>query len=98
MSFIGIRGLQFLGMELLTRREENEFEIKMKELENEKKRLQQEDVRLALEERKVRLQEDTLAHEVLCRTEERERFLQQVEKMLTEQEKRLSSLIEKKTL
>ncbi|KAK8772089.1 hypothetical protein V5799_024667 [Amblyomma americanum] len=32
----GIRGLQYLGMELLTRREDSEFKIKMKELENEK--------------------------------------------------------------
>lgn len=55
----GIRGLQGMGLELLTRREENDFILRQKEIELQHRRLDNDEKHLALEEKKVFLFEET---------------------------------------
>lgn len=59
----GIRGLQALALQLLLKREENEFVVRQKEVELQHRRLDHEERRMALEERKVALDEERLKME-----------------------------------
>lgn len=57
MASRGIRGLQSMGLQLLTMRETHEFNLRQKELEIEERKLAVEERRLAHEERKLALAE-----------------------------------------
>ncbi|KAH6933591.1 hypothetical protein HPB50_016721 [Hyalomma asiaticum] len=70
----GLRALQTLGLELLTKREEYEFELRKQEIELARRRLDHDERRLLLDEAKHRF-------EVECRREDREQLLERLERL-----------------
>ncbi|XP_049518780.1 uncharacterized protein LOC125943483 [Dermacentor silvarum] len=80
----GIRGLQSMGLELLTRREENDFILRQKEIELQHRKLDNDERRLALEEKKVFLFEERLQQlETQCQQNNEKMLEQHAKKMMT---------------
>ncbi|XP_064467911.1 uncharacterized protein LOC135378748 isoform X2 [Ornithodoros turicata] len=90
------RRLQTVGLELLTRREMHEFEIRKRELDLERRRIEYDEKRLALEERKLELEERKHRFEVSCRAEDRQRILEQMERLFQEQQRKIADLLKGK--
>ncbi|XP_065300805.1 uncharacterized protein [Dermacentor albipictus] len=83
----GTRGLQSIGLQLLTMREKHDYELRIKAHEIEKQKIENEVRRLALEERRLDLEEKKHELEVRRYDREHEKLLEKVEMMLSEQTK-----------
>ncbi|XP_077519837.1 uncharacterized protein LOC144129574 [Amblyomma americanum] len=88
----GIRGLQNLGLQLLTMREANEYELRQREIQNEnekiaieKQKADNETRRIALEERKLDLEERKYQLEVSRHERDNEKLLDSIQKMFNAQ-------------
>ncbi|XP_077498718.1 uncharacterized protein LOC144109802 [Amblyomma americanum] len=88
----GIRGLQNLGLQLLTMREANEYELRQREIQNkkekiaiEKQKADNETRRIALEERKLELEERKHQLEVSRHERDNEKLLDSIQKMFNAQ-------------
>ncbi|KAK8786888.1 hypothetical protein V5799_023336 [Amblyomma americanum] len=76
----GIRGLQRMGLQLLTMRETNEFHLRNKELAIERRKVENEERRLALEECKLELEEKKLQLESSSREANQQKVFEQLRK------------------